>query len=245
MSIFDISGSKVLVTGATSGIGEAIVSDFVRCGACVVASGSKEDVLSQKYGNTNVMTIRCDLRDIGSVPGVVTSAYDMMGGLDVVVCCAGITKDKLVMRMKQEEWDNVIGVNLDATFALNQAAIKCMLKQRYGRIINITSVIGATGNVGQANYAASKGGVASMSKSIAYEVASHGITVNCVAPGFIETPMTDVLSDQIKETIRQKIPIGKFGKPEDVAYCVLFLACRKSWYITASTIHVNGGLYAS
>ncbi len=246
--MFDLKGKKVLLTGASGGIGKAILDVMVNAEANIVISGTKEDAL-QKLANSykangynNIHVISANLSEITTIDSLVNDSYNILQGLDILICNAGITKDNLSMRMKDEEWNDVLRVNLQATFKLNQASIKKMMKQRYGRIINISSIIAYSGNPGQANYAASKAGMIGMSKSIALEIAGIGITVNCVAPGFIDTPMTEKISENMQSKIIDRIPMGRTGKPEEVASAVLFLASNEASYITGSTIHVNGGM---
>lgn len=233
-----------LVTGATGGIGEAIAKALKEAGARVAISGTREDKLKEVAATLGADTVilPCNLSDAAAVEGLIARAEEALGGLDILVNNAGITRDQLAMRMKDEDWDAVIAVNLTATFKLSRAAIKGMMKKRYGRIVNISSVVGTTGNPGQANYCASKAGMAGMSKAMAAEVASRGITINCVAPGFIATPMTEALNEQQQARILQNIPAGKLGSPEDVAAAVAFLASGDAAYITGQTLHVNGGL---
>ena len=239
-----VEGKKALVTGATGGIGEAIARLLVANGASVVISGTRQeklDALAKELGD-KVKPIACNLKDLEEVAALPGKAEEALGGLDILVCNAGITKDNLAMRMKQEEWDEVIAVNLSATHKLNTSVLRGMMKQRAGRIINIASVVGVMGNPGQSNYCASKAGMIGMSKSIAAEVASRGITVNCVAPGFIKTAMTDALNEEQQNRITSNIPAARFGLPEDVAEAVLFLASDAASYVTGQTLHVNGGL---
>ena len=247
--MFSLIGKKVLLTGATGGIGKAILQTMVRAGASVVISGTKIDALQEltasameQADNAIIKPIACNLSQIDTIDALVNEVFEFLGGLDILICNAGMTKDALSMRMKDAEWEEVLRVNLQATFKLNQAAVKKMMRQRYGRIINMSSVIAYSGNAGQANYAASKAGMIGMSKSIALEIASIGITVNCVAPGFIDTPMTEVIPENIQQEIRERIPMGRTGKPEEVANAVLFLASDEASYITGSTVHVNGGM---
>lgn len=233
-----------LVTGATGGIGEAIAKALKEAGAQVAVSGTREDKLKEiaaRLGGDTVI-IPCDLSDATAVEGLIARVEEAIGGLDILVNNAGITRDALAMRMKDEDWDQVIAVNLTATFKLSRAAIKGMIKKRHGRIINVSSVVGTTGNPGQANYCASKAGIAGMSKALAAEVAARGITVNCIAPGFIATPMTEALSEQQRARILQNIPASRLGSPEDVAAAAAFLAGDDAAYITGQTLHVNGGL---
>lgn len=239
-----VENKTALVTGATGGIGEAIAKALKDAGARVAISGTREEKLKEVAAllGGDTVILPCNLSDPAAVDGLIARAEEAMGGLDILVNNAGLTRDQLAMRMKDEDWDTVIAVNLTATFKLSRAAIKGMMKKRSGRIINISSVVGTTGNPGQANYCASKAGMAGMSKALAAEVASRGITVNCVAPGFIATPMTDALNDQQKERILANIPAGRLGSPEDIAACVAFLAGDSAAYITGQTLHVNGGL---
>lgn len=239
-----LENKTVLITGATGGIGEAIAAALKDAGARVAVSGTREEKLKEVAGalGGGTVILPCNLSDAAAVDGLIARAEDAMGGLDILVNNAGLTRDTLAMRMKDEDWEQVLAVNLTATFKLSRAAIKGMMKKRWGRIINISSVVGTTGNPGQANYCASKAGMAGMSKAIAAEVASRGITVNCVAPGFIATPMTDALNAQQKERIVGNIPAGRLGAPQDVAAAVAFLAGEGAAYITGQTLHVNGGL---
>ncbi|MCC7260499.1 MAG: 3-oxoacyl-[acyl-carrier-protein] reductase [Alphaproteobacteria bacterium] len=242
--MFDLTGKTALVTGATGGIGGAIAKALHAQGATVALSGRKREALDALAAEMKdrVHVIPCDLADMAQVDGLPKLAEDAMGKLDILVCNAGLTKDNLSMRMKDEDWDAVLDVNLKATFKLNRASLRGMMKQRFGRIVNIASVVAVMGNPGQANYCASKAGMIGMSKSIAQEVASRGITVNCVAPGFIKTAMTDALTEEQQGRITANIPAGIFGTPEDVASAVAFLASAEAHYITGQTLHVNGGL---
>ncbi len=242
---FSLEGKKALVTGATGGIGKAIAQTLINQGASVTISGTREEKLQElkaELGGNGIFIKPCNLKNTDEVEALVPDAAEMMGGVDIVVCNAGITKDGLVMRMKNEDFIDVIKVNLESTFIINRAAVKLMMKNRWGRIINISSVVAVSGNPGQANYCASKAGVIGMSKSIAKECATRGITVNAVAPGFIKTPMTDVLNEEQQKTILSGIPSGKMGEASDIANAVAFLASSESGYITGQTIHVNGGL---
>jgi 3-oxoacyl-[acyl-carrier protein] reductase len=246
--MFNLIGKKALITGATGGIGKEIAKVFHKAGATVIITGTREKVLmeiSQELGVDRVHYIVANLSNSDELATLYERADILVGGLDILVCNAAITRDNISLRMKDEEWDEVIRVNLTSTFKLNRDAIKKMAKKRFGRIINITSIVGYTGNFGQANYTASKAGVVGMTKSLALEIASRGITVNCVAPGFIETPMTDVLKEEIKQQVLQKIPIGRIGVPADIASAVLFLASDEASYVTGTTLHVNGGMYMS
>ena len=242
--MFNLKDKLALVTGATGGIGQSIVKILANQGAKVIMVGRNEEKLQnlkQELGD-NVYPLICDFNDDLQINSLIEGAEKEFGNIDILVCNAGITKDNLALRLKDEDWDMVIKMNLTSTFKLNRAAIKSMMKRRYGRIINISSIIGLGGNAGQSNYAASKAGIIAMSKSIAKEVAARGITINCVAPGYIDTPMTEVLSDDIKSSIIAHIPAKRIGMPEDVASAVLFLASNESSYITGHTLSVNGGM---
>jgi len=240
----DLKGKKVLLTGATGGIGQAILKSCIEAGATVVASGTRQDaleVLCAECGD-QAIPITCDLRDRESIQELCNAALEKLGTIDILICNAGITKDNLSMRMKIDAWDDVINVNLTSTFLLNQFVSKVMLKQEYGRVINISSVVAITGNPGQANYVAAKAGMIGFTKTMADEFATRNITFNCIAPGFIESPMTEKLTDSQKEQIFKKIPMQRMGIPEEIAYGVLFLASDKSSYITGQTLHINGGM---
>lgn len=242
---FELTGKKALITGATGGIGGAIAKSFVSAGASIAISGSRQeklDAFASELG-ANVSPIACDLSDLATVENLVKQAEEKLGGLDILVCNAGVTRDNLALRMKDDEWQQVIDVNLTASFRLARTAIKGMLKRRSGRIIFVTSVVGWTGNAGQANYCASKAGLTGMAKSLAQEVASRGITINCIAPGFIATNMTDALNDEQKGKITSNIPLGRMGSSEDIAAGALYLASDAASYITGQTLHINGGLY--
>ncbi|MBN8512001.1 MAG: 3-oxoacyl-ACP reductase FabG [Rickettsiales bacterium] len=239
--MYDFTGRNALVTGASGGIGSAIAKMMHKQGAHVYISGSNGDKLKElakELGN-NCTIKQCNLSDVAAC----NTLLDDIEKLDILVCNAGITKDNLSIKMSDEDFDEVININLKASFILNRAAIKKMMRERYGRIINISSIVGFTGNPGQANYCASKAGIVGMTKSLAQEVASRGITINVVAPGFIKSLMTDVLSDEQKNNIMNKIPAKSLGSPEDIAHAVAFLACNESSYITGQTIHVNGGMF--
>lgn len=242
--MFDLGGKKALITGASGGIGGAIARTLHNNGAEVVLSGTRTDALEELQKELGERAHVCVARlgDEGTAEKLIKDATSAMGGLDILVNNAGLTRDTLAMRMKDEDWQMVIDVNLTSAFKLIRSSLKGMMKQRSGRIINITSVVGVTGNAGQANYAATKAGLIGMSKSMAQEVASRGITINCVAPGFIVSPMTDVLNDDQKAAITKNIPSGKMGTPEDIGAAVAFLASSESGYVTGQTIHVNGGL---
>lgn len=242
--MFNLDGKTALVTGATGGIGAAIARTLHGAGATVAISGTRAEKLHELAAELGdrVHVIAANLSDRSSVDALAKSAIDAMGSVDILVNNAGITKDNLAMRMKEEEWDTVLQVNLESAFRLMKGVMRGMMKARWGRMVNITSVVGVTGNPGQANYAASKAGMIGMSKSMAQEVASRGITVNCVAPGFIATPMTDALTEDQKAAITVAIPSGKLGTPEDIASAVLYLASDEAQYVTGQTLHVNGGM---
>ena len=242
--MFDLSGKSALVTGATGGIGAAIARALHRQGAVVAISGTRSEALERLAAELGerVHVVACNLGKPEEVEKLVPSAEAKMGSLDILVNNAGITRDGLAMRMKDEDWAQVIDVNLTAAFRLARAAMRGMMKRRYGRIIGITSVVGVTGNAGQANYAASKAAMIGMSKALAQELASRNVTVNCIAPGFIATPMTDALNDKQKEMIIAKVPAGRLGTADDVAAAALYLASAEASYVTGQTLHVNGGM---
>ncbi len=242
--MFDLTGRCALVTGATGGIGAELATALHRQGAHVALSGTRQerlDDLAAQLGE-RVATLPCDLSDRDAVSALPGQAEAALGSLDIVVNNAGITRDNLFMRMKDEEWDQVIQVNLTATFLICRGALKGMMKRRFGRIINIASISGVIGNPGQGNYAASKAGMVGMTKSLAREVAPRGITANCIAPGFIETAMTGELNEKQVETIAAAIPSGTFGKPADIAAAAVYLASDEAGYVTGETLHVNGGM---
>lgn len=242
--MFDLSGMTALVTGASGGLGSAIAKALAAQGARLALSGSNEAKLqafAKELGGDHV-TLVCNLSNPAEVDQLVPRAVEQLGKIDILVNNAGITRDNLAMRMKDEEFSEVLKVNLEAAFRLMRAAMKPMMKARHGRIINITSVVGVTGNPGQANYVASKAGLIGMSKSFAQEVASRGITVNCVAPGFMTSAMTDALTDAQKEGILSKIPTGAMGAGEDIGAAVVYLASKEAGYVTGQTLHVNGGM---
>jgi 3-oxoacyl-[acyl-carrier protein] reductase len=243
--MFDLTGKTALVTGASGGIGGAIAKALHAQGATVVLSGTRQEALDavKVELGSRAFTVIANLSDIASVEALTKSAEEVAGsGIDILVNNAGITKDNLFMRMKDEEWDQVIAVNLTAAFRLSRAVLRGMMKKRWGRIIQITSVVGATGNPGQGNYAAAKAGLVGMTKSLAAEVASRNITVNAVAPGFIATAMTEVLTDQQKDMISGRIPAGRMGMPSEIAAAVTYLASQEAAYVTGETIHINGGM---
>lgn len=242
--MFDLTGQSALVTGATGGIGGAIARALHAQGATVALSGTRREALEALASELGARVHICpaNLSDTVSVEALVPSAEEAMGGLDILVNNAGITRDNLFIRMKDEEWSDVMRVNLDSVFRLSRAAAKTMMRKRYGRIISITSVVGTTGNPGQGNYAAAKAAIVGMSKALAAEVASRNITANCVAPGFIATPMTDVLNEKQRESVMQKVPMGRLGEPGEIAAATLYLASREAAYVTGQTVHVNGGM---
>jgi len=235
---------KVLITGATGGIGSAMAKRMAKQGADLVLSGTKKDsleTLSSEIGD-NCYSFAADLAKKEEIKNLVIWAIEKMGGIDILVNNAGITRDNLSIRMSDEDWDDVINVNLTASFLLSRDCLKVMLKKRWGRIINITSVVGVMGNAGQSNYAASKAGMIGMTKSIASEVSSRGITVNCISPGYVVTAMTDKISDAAKENILQNTPVRRFGKAEEIADWAIYLASNEADYITGQNININGGL---
>src|SRR6185312_15465954 len=238
------TGKGALVTGATGGIGGAVAKVLHAQGANVAVSGTKAErleALAAELGS-RVFVLPCDLRDRRAVAALADTAEKTLGQVDILVNNAGITHDNLFMRMKDEEWDDVIAVNLTSVFILTRCILRNMMRRRAGRIVNIASISGVLGNPGQPNYAASKAGLVGMTKSLAREVSSRGITANCIAPGFISTPMTDALTPKQVEAIAAAIPAAKFGKPDDIAAVVLFLASSEAGYITGETVHVNGGM---
>ncbi len=243
--MIDLKDKKIIVTGATGGIGNSIIEKLESFGANILASGTNQeklDKLKSKFNNLKIL--RFDISEIDKIEKFIEDASNLLDGkLDCIVNNAGITHDNLAIRMSMNEWKKVIEINLTSTFLLSKFAIKKMLKNKSGKIINITSVVGHTGNLGQANYTASKAGVIAMSKSLALEYAKKNINVNCISPGFIKTAMTDKIDDKFKESIISKIPSAKLGEPEDVANAVIFLASNLSNYINGETIHVNGGMY--
>lgn len=239
--MFDLTGKVALITGATGGIGGAIARKMKEAGATVVVSGRNIAKMNAEFGDEYIK-IPCDLAEEGGAVELVMNTIELAGKIDILVNNAGITKDTLLMRMSDEQFDDVINTNLRSCFKMCRAVIMPMMKNRSGRIINMASIIGAIGGPGQANYAASKGGMIAMTKSIAAEVGSRGITANTVAPGFIKTPMTDVLPEELKKTYLTQIPAGRFGEPEDIANACVFLASDEASYINGQTLHVNGGM---
>lgn len=243
--MFDLTGKTALVTGATGGIGGAIAKALHAQGAHVVLSGTRQDALDALAAElgSRVSTVACNLSDAAQVDGLVAAAEAAAAPLDILIANAGVTRDGLLLRMKDEDWETVIKVNLEAYFRLSRAALKGMMKRRQGRIIGITSVVGVTGNPGQTNYAASKAGMIGFSKALAQEVASRNVTVNCVAPGFISSPMTDDLNEAQKTSILATIPAGRLGEGADVAAACVYLASKAGDYVTGQTLHVNGGAF--
>jgi 3-oxoacyl-[acyl-carrier protein] reductase len=242
--MFDLSGKAALVTGASGGIGGAIARTLHRQGAVVTLSGTRVDALEQLKSSlgerAHVTAAKMD--DAADIDRLAKDAEAAMGKIDILVNNAGITRDNISMRMKDEEWDKVLQVNLTGTFRLTRAAMRGMMRRRFGRVINITSIVGVTGNPGQANYAAAKAGLIGMSKSLAQELASRGITVNCVAPGFIATPMTDALTEDQRKSILARVPADRLGTPDEIAAGVLYLASDEAGYVTGQTLHINGGM---
>lgn len=242
--MFDLSGKTALVTGASGGIGGAIARSLHQAGAVVALSGTRREALDELASELGERThvLPCNLGDDEAVTALPGEAEAAMGALDILVNNAGMTRDGLFMRMKDEDWDLVMKINLTSAFKLSRGVLRGMMKRRWGRIIGITSIVGVTGNPGQGNYVATKAGMIGMTKSLAAEVASRGITANCIAPGFIATPMTDALNDKQREAITGNIPAGRLGAPEDIAAAALYLASEEAGYVTGQTLHVNGGL---
>ena len=243
--MFDLTGRKALVTGATGGLGGAIARALHAQGAHVALSGTRRAVLDElaaELGGERVAVVEANLADKDAVEALLPAAESALGGLDILVNNAGITRDNLFMRMKDEEWEAVLNVNLTAAFRLSRAALRGMMKRRYGRIIGIGSVVGATGNPGQGNYAAAKAGLVGMTKALAAEVATRGITVNCIAPGFIASAMTDALNEKQRETILTRVPAGRLGTGAEIGAAAVYLASEEAGYVTGQTLHVNGGM---
>ena len=244
--MINLKNKKVLITGATGGIGKALVSKFSSLDANILATGTKNeklDLLKKEFPNINIL--KFDISEHPKIEEFIENVFSQLTGLDVLINNAGVNLDNLSLRMTNEQWKKVIDINLGSTFLLTKYAIKKMLKNKYGRIVNITSIVGHTGNLGQANYAASKAGIVGMSKSLAIEYAKKNITINCVSPGFIQTKMTDNILENIKAVLTSKIPMSRLGSGEDVANTVAFLSSDAASYITGETIHVNGGMYMS
>ena len=240
----NFKNKKILVTGATGGIGDSIVKKFLSLDASVLGTGTNNEKLEAlKKNYPKIETVKFDISEHEKIDEFIENVFSKLGGLDILINNAGITKDNLSLRMKNDEWQKIIDINLSSTFYLCKSAIKKMLKNKYGRIVNITSIVGHTGNIGQANYSASKAGVVAMSKSLAIEYAKKNILVNCVSPGFIQTKMTDKISEEMKNTLLSRIPMNKLGTADDVSNTVAFLCSESSSYITGETIHVNGGMY--
>ena len=242
--MINFSNKKIIITGATGGIGNSLVKKFHYLGGKVLATGTNEEklkILNKEYPDIYIK--KFDISKHDDIEEFINEAHTRLGGLDIIINNAGITKDNLSLRMNKEEWEKVIGINLSSNFYLCKFAIKKMLKNKFGKIINITSIVGHTGNLGQANYTASKAGIVAMSKSLAIEYAKKNININCISPGFIKTNMTDKIDEKFKEIIISKIPSARLGEPQDIANAVLFLASNQSDYINGETLHVNGGLY--
>ena len=242
--MFDLTGKCALVTGATGGIGGAIAARLHGCGATVGLSGTRVERLESLAAELGERShvLPCDLGDAEAVGGLVKNAEAAMGQVDILVNNAGLTRDNLSMMLKDEDWQQVLDINLTSAFRLSRAAVRGMMKRRWGRIVNITSIVGVMGNAGQANYAASKAGMIGMSKSMAQELAGRNITVNCIAPGFIETAMTDVLKDDQKEALLKMVPLGRLGTADDIAFGAVYLASEEGSYVTGQTLHINGGM---
>jgi len=240
--MFDLKNKKALITGATGGLGEAIAKTLAESGAQIAISGTRIERLKGLAEDLGAIAIPANLSSMEDVDRLGAEAQEKLGGVDILVNNAGITRDNLMMRMSEDDWQMVMKVNLEATFRLSKAVLRGMMKARFGRIINITSIVGVTGNPGQVNYAASKAGLIGFSKSMAQEVASRGITVNCIAPGFIESPMTDALNENQKAKLLERIPLGRMGVADEIAAGVLYLASDEASYITGQTLHINGGM---
>ena len=244
--MINFKNKKILITGATGGIGKALVEKFVSLEGIVLATGTKTEKLETlKKDFPNISILKFDISDHSKIEEFIENVSSQLSGLDILVNNAGINMDNLSLRMKEEEWKKVIDVNLTSTFLLSKYAIKKMLKNKFGRIVNITSVVGHTGNLGQSNYAASKAGIIGMSKSFAIEYAKKNITINCVSPGFIVSDMTTNIAEKVKLYLTSRIPMGKLGTGEDVSNCAAFLSSEQASYVTGETIHVNGGMYMS
>ena len=242
----NLKDRKIIITGATGGIGNELVKKFVDLGGIVLATGTKKEKLDEiKKKFEKVLVKQFDISDHSQIESFIESSSSELGGLDILINNAGVNMDNLSLRMKDEEWKKVIDINLTSTFLLSKHSIKKMLKNKFGRIVNITSIVGHTGNVGQTNYSASKAGIIGMSKSLAIEYAKKNITINCVSPGFIETSMTRNIAEKARSLLISRIPMGKLGTGEDVSNCVAFLSSDLASYITGETIHVNGGMYMS
>jgi len=242
--VFDLTGKTALVTGASGGLGGAIARALYGQGARVTLSGTRREALEALAGElgSRAHVLPCDLADAAAVEALVPTAEAAMGSLDILVNNAGVTRDNLFMRMKDAEWDTVIAVDLTAAFRLSRACLKGMMRRRFGRIVGITSIVGVTGNPGQGNYAAAKAGMIGMSKALAAEVASRGVTVNCIAPGFIASPMTDALNDKQREAILASVPMGRLGAGADIGAAAVYLASDEAAYVTGQTLHINGGM---
>ena len=243
--MFDLEGKKALITGASGGIGKEIAKVLIEHNAEVCISGRNHEELNalKKSLGKKCHVVTCDLSKKDEIIELIKKADEFMGYIDILVNNAGITKDNIFLRMSENEWEDVLNVNLNSTFSIIKLITKGMIKRRYGRIINISSVVGVTGGAGQVNYSASKAGLIGLTKSLSQEVATRNITVNCIAPGFIETPMTEKLDDKRKDTILNSIPMNRIGRPEDLSSAIIFLASQESSYITGQTIHINGGMY--
>ena len=242
----NFKGKKILITGATGGIGNDIVKKFVSLGGTVFGSGTKDEKLENLKKNfPNIKTKKFDISNHSKIENFIEEVSSELGGLDILVNNAGINKDNLSLRMKEDEWKMVIDINLTSTFLLSKFGIKKMLKSKFGRIVNIASIVGHTGNLGQSNYSASKSGIIGMSKSLAIEYAKKNITINCVSPGFITSEMTKNIAEKVRDLLISRIPMGRLGTGEDVSNCVAFLSSEEASYVTGETIHVNGGMYMS